>query len=258
MTEPATIAFAAGGLAAAGAALWAFRRQRDAARRLRRELEAERSRLRQALEKLSDMEPMAHLGALATRIVHDMNGPLTAIKGYAQLIRETPGLDKAVRQDAATVMQEADRVSVLIERIARYARPASQAEESVSLRDLVENTLGVLSFDVKARGVDFQKVFPSEDLRVLVRRRAMQQALFNSFKCALDAAGPAKRMAVSLERHGREGRLEILAAGASASAPDLQAARDALESHKGAIHCESKPSENLKIVIRIPLAPSPQ
>jgi two-component system NtrC family sensor kinase len=76
---------------------------------------------RQTQSKMLQTEKMAALGQLVSGIAHELNNPLTAIMGYAQLMLGH-GLDPAQLSDAKKVYQEAERARRIVKNLLYFAR----------------------------------------------------------------------------------------------------------------------------------------
>jgi hypothetical protein len=69
-------------------------------------------------ERLVQMERLAVLGQLTSRVAHELNNPLTAVLGYGELIAATSA-EARVRDDAHTIVTEALRMREMIENLVR-------------------------------------------------------------------------------------------------------------------------------------------
>jgi His Kinase A (phospho-acceptor) domain len=69
-------------------------------------------------ERLVRAERLAVLGQLTTRVAHELNNPLTAVLGFAELIAETSA-ESRVREDAHTIVTQALRMREIIEDLVR-------------------------------------------------------------------------------------------------------------------------------------------
>jgi signal transduction histidine kinase len=87
-------------------------------------------------ERLMRSEKLAGLGQLAGGVAHELNNPLTAVLGFAELIAETSS-ESRVREDADTIIREALRMRETIESLLNFWRPVTQRDEPVDLAALL-------------------------------------------------------------------------------------------------------------------------
>lgn len=110
--------------------------QHDGARKLGEQLADANRRVMQAQKSLAEVESMLRLGELAAGLAHEMNNPLTVVRGRCQLWART-ARDDAQRETAQTVAEAAGRLSDLVTSLHFFARPPAAKPEAVDLPDLL-------------------------------------------------------------------------------------------------------------------------
>ena len=100
----------------------------------RKNAEAERDRLRQALHQAQKLEA---IGRLAGGVAHDFNNMLTAIRGYSELLLD--GLQPGTRlhHEAEQIRRAAEQASSLPEQLLAFARQQTLDVGLVDLNTLV-------------------------------------------------------------------------------------------------------------------------
>lgn len=110
--------------------------QHDGARRLGEQLADANRRVVQAQKSLAEVESMLRLGELAAGLAHEMNNPLTVVRGRCQLLARGARND-AEREAAQAVADAAERLSDLVTSLHFFARPPEAKPDIVDLPDLL-------------------------------------------------------------------------------------------------------------------------
>ncbi len=107
---------------------------------------------REIQSKLLQTEKMAALGQLVSGIAHELNNPLTAIMGYAQLLLGH-GLSAAQQTEAGKVFQEAERARRIVKNLLYFARENTPERTRVDLNEIVERTLALRSYELRVENI---------------------------------------------------------------------------------------------------------
>jgi signal transduction histidine kinase/ActR/RegA family two-component response regulator len=107
---------------------------------------------RQIQSKMLQTEKMAALGQLVSGIAHELNNPLTAIMGYAQLLLGK-GLLPAQQSEAEKVYQEAERARRIVKNLLYFARENRSDRTRVDLNEIIERTLALRSYEFRVEDI---------------------------------------------------------------------------------------------------------
>ncbi|MGA8143660.1 MAG: ATP-binding protein [Candidatus Acidiferrales bacterium] len=107
---------------------------------------------REIQSKLLQTEKMAALGQLVSGIAHELNNPLTAIMGYAQLLLGH-GLATAQQSEAGKVFQEAERARRIVKNLLYFARETKPERMRIDLNEIVERTLALRSYELRVENI---------------------------------------------------------------------------------------------------------
>ena len=107
---------------------------------------------RQIQSKLVQTEKMAALGQLVSGIAHELNNPLTAIMGYAQLLLGH-GLNPSQLSEARNVYHEAERARRIVKNLLYFARENRSERTRTDVNEVIERTLALRSYELRVENI---------------------------------------------------------------------------------------------------------
>ncbi|MGB9623814.1 MAG: [Fe-Fe] hydrogenase large subunit C-terminal domain-containing protein [Phycisphaerae bacterium] len=113
----------------------------DQLRKTVKELAVSNKQLATTQEQLMQSEKLASMGQLAAGIAHEVNNPLGVVLMYAHLLLEEWGSSPKLREDLATIVDEADRCKKIVSGLLHFARQNKVALQPTDLRDLVDRVM---------------------------------------------------------------------------------------------------------------------
>ncbi|MBN2352831.1 MAG: response regulator [Spirochaetales bacterium] len=117
--------------------------------------------------ELDRTEKLRTLGLLAGGVAHDFNNQLTALLGYAELIRESARRDPALDQCAAAIMQAVERSRDMTARLPAFARKEKKSDAPVPLDALLRDTIALIERAFK-KNIEIRGEIEGTDLTVWV------------------------------------------------------------------------------------------
>ncbi len=146
-------------------------------------------------------EKMSALGELAAEIVHQIRNPLAIVGGFARrLERDFPGDDPRLG-DLSILIEEADRMETILERIGQDVRLArSPTREVVSAADIVGAALARYRAIAQEKGILLETMVDEGIPEMRCSREILLEVLDNLVRNAFDAVEDKGRVTVRARR----------------------------------------------------------
>ncbi len=154
--------------------------------------------LRKTQEQLLQSEKMSAVGQLIAGVAHELNNPLTAILGYAQLL-ESEGLNTRAQDYVSKLFKQAQRTHRVVQNLLSFARQRKPQRDEVDMRKILEETLALRDYDLKINNIKVERDVPSEPALVVADPHQIEQVFLNIINNAVDA----------ILETGRSGKLKI-------------------------------------------------
>ncbi|MBK8164419.1 MAG: response regulator [bacterium] len=141
---------------------------------------------RQLEEQLRQSQRLESVGQLAGGIAHDFNNVLTAIVGYAELIRSDVGAQSPAHGHAGGVLRAAERAAALTRQLLAYSRRQVLSPQVLELGGVVEQ-LGEMLRRLIGEHIRLRIDTDARGSWALVDRSQIEQVIVNLVVNARDA-----------------------------------------------------------------------
>ena len=138
--------------------------------------QTERARLEQQLRQA---EKLSALGQMISGVAHELNNPLTVVKGYLELILDRHELSAQTRADLEKVAQESNRAAKLVGNFLSFAREQPAHRQNVDMNELIRRVVDLRKFEFLVAGVDLRLDLAASLPLIIGDRDQIQQVLVN-------------------------------------------------------------------------------
>ena len=227
--------------------------------------------------KLMHTEKMAAVGQLVSGVAHEVNNPLTAILGFADLLMENPELPENARRDLRVILQEAQRTKQIVQNLLSFARQMPPRRQPVQLNSILQRTVQLRSYDFISHGVQVVERLDESLPEIVGDSHQLQQVFLNILNNAYDAVrecGHPARIEVMSARTETAVEISFRDNGTGIADPDrifdpffttkdigkgtglgLSICYGIVREHGGEILCHNNlDSEGATFIVRLPLA----
>lgn len=154
------------------------------------ELQKSKEELIDQTVKLVHVSRLAALGEMSAGIAHEINNPLTIMKGGAQLIEKNvmkEDFDKeTILKQSQKIQNSVNRVTKIIQGLKNFSNLSdNKPKEAVPLKEIIEDTLNFCTEALTVQGIKIE-LAPVPELRIHCHPVQISQVLINLIKNAQD------------------------------------------------------------------------
>jgi PAS domain S-box-containing protein len=178
--------------------------------------------LRKTQEQLLQSEKMSAVGQLIAGVAHELNNPLTAILGYAQLL-ESEGLNDRATDFVRKLFKQAQRTHRVVQNLLSFARQRKPQKVDVDIRKIVDETLALRDYDLKVNNIVLERETMVDAPSVTADPHQLEQVFLNIINNAVDAileGGKGGKLKVRIHSADGQVRVEFLDSGVGIKDPN--------------------------------------
>jgi signal transduction histidine kinase len=171
-------------------------------------IDARTKQLKEAQFQISHQEKMASLGLMAAGIAHEIGNPLTSISSISQIIKRKTD-DIHITGYITTIAKNIDRISKIVRELVDFARPSSYEAALVNVNDVVQNAVGIVKYDRRAKNLDIELKLENDLPELYLVEDQLYQVFFNILINAVDALVSKKKKKILVNSQTKNNRIYI-------------------------------------------------
>jgi PAS domain S-box-containing protein len=227
------------------------------------------SERKKAEEVLLQSEKLSIVGELAAGVAHEIRNPLTTIKGFVQLYKWENGAD-AIND---LLLSELARIETITSEMLALGKPQAVALHRTNIRELVENTLELLSPQAHLENIQFNLCVEESPFFITGEKNQLKQVFLNVLKNAIEAMSEGGTIHIHLQK-GEDGECVLTVQDEGCGIPEellprlgepfyslkekgtglgLMICNKIIKQHHGSITYRSKAQQGTLVEIKLPL-----
>ncbi|WP_419954485.1 ATP-binding protein [Neobacillus niacini] len=228
------------------------------------------SERKKAEEILLQSEKLSIVGELAAGVAHEIRNPLTTIKGFMQLYKWENGADEI----NDLLLSELGRIETITSEMLSLGKPQAVQLHRTNLKELVENTLELLSPQAHLENIQFYTCVEEGEFFITGEKNQLKQVFLNVLKNAIESMPDGGNIHINL-RKGEEGECVLSVKDEGCGIPEellprlgepfytlkekgtglgLMICNKIIKQHHGSITYQSKTQQGTLVEIKLPLA----
>ncbi|QOR68881.1 PAS domain-containing protein [Cytobacillus suaedae] len=227
------------------------------------------TQLKNAETMLLQKEKLSVVGELAAGIAHEIRNPLTSIKGFVQLMKES---DQTSTNRYDIILSELDRINQIVGELLVLSKPQSVIHKPFNINDMIKYVVNLTSHEALMYNVQLEVREKVQDTYINGDINQLIQVFINILKNSIDAmpkGGTILFTAVKMD-----GKVEFRIEDTGVGIPEerlerigepfftlkekgmglgLTVSNKIIHEHKGSMDIESEVGKGTTVIVKIPV-----
>lgn len=227
---------------------------------------------KKAQEMLQYTEKLSVAGQLAAGIAHEIRNPITAIKGFVQLMESGIGEKKEYLE---IISSEIKRIEQILSELLMLAKPQASKFERKDIRILMDQVVTLLDTQAILNDVEIVTEFESANTQAWIQcdENQLKQVFINYIKNAIEAMPSGGKLVIQIRKideekimigftdHGEGMSEEVLSklgqpfytTKEKGTGLGFMISKQIIENHRGEVRIRSKVNKGTTIQVVLPL-----
>jgi PAS domain S-box-containing protein len=243
---------------------------------------------KRAEEEKAELEQKAHLasrlasvGEMASGIAHEINNPLTAVIGFAQLLMDND-LPEEIKEDLTIIHKEAQRAAGVARNLLTFARKHAPSKQLANVNGIIEGVLTLRAYEQNVSNIQINTSLASNLPEVMADYSQLQQVFINiilNAEGAMLEASNGGTLTITTKRFNHSIRASFADDGPGIKKENLNRIFDPffttkevgkgtglglsvchgiIAEHGGKIYARSKPGKGATFIVELPVGSAEQ
>ncbi|MCI0868398.1 MAG: response regulator [Chloroflexi bacterium] len=133
---------------------------------------------KQRQNQVTEASRLVSIGEMAAGIAHEINNPLAAVMGFAQLAMRR-NVDDSIRRDLDKILAESKRASKIIANLQSFARRYKPRQEPVNVIEILQKVLEFRSYESQVSNIAVAMKFDPRTPLVMGDEHQLDQVFLN-------------------------------------------------------------------------------
>lgn len=149
-------------------------------------------------ERLAQAERLSSMGGMLSGIAHELNNPITSIKGHADLLKKK-AVDPYSQKKADTISKESDRCSKIVKGLLTFSRKHRPERRPIDINEIITDSIAVLRTQLKKSDITISTDLSDEIPSTVGDGVQLQQVFVNVITNAQDAMKSKKEKILTVQ-----------------------------------------------------------
>ena len=225
---------------------------------------------KKAQQYLQNSEKLAVAGQLAAGIAHEIRNPMTAIKGFIQLMQSESNCNSNYYE---IISSEVDRIELILSELLILAKPQSVKYDKKDIRVLLSQVMTLLDSQAIMNNIQFATEFNPGMTHIYCDENQLKQVFINFIKNSIESMPNGGRITIEVKsEHESEMLIRLTDQGCGIPKEVLtrlgepfystkekgtglgfMVSKKIIENHSGKISVQSEINKGTVIEIRLPI-----
>lgn len=181
----------------------------------------ERHRLERQLFR---SEKLAALGQLISGVAHELNNPLAAILGFAELCQQHSEYDEELKSNLKIIDREARRTTHIVENLLNFSRKRTSQRIVTDIHELIERCVALLAYNFRAHNIvvkrDYDTTIPNIEIDEYQIQQVLMNIIINAAQAMQDRSIEKPKIVISTRLSDNEQLVSVAIADNGPGIPD--------------------------------------